>query len=87
MRIWKWKLRITDEQIVDLPIAAMILTAQMQEGELCLWALCSEDAPKEERRIRIYGTGHEIQRHSSMKYISTFQIPEAGLVFHVFEVT
>lgn len=85
MVIWKFEIIATDEQIVVLPKGAQILTVQMQGDTPCLWALCDKDAPKEDRRIRIYGTGHEIN-HAVGRYISTFQLYGGSLVFHAFEV-
>lgn len=86
MRIWKFPLLVTDWQIVEMPRGAKILTAQLQKGFLQLWALCDETAPKERRRISIYGTGNEVDEKPG-RYISTFQVADGDLVFHVFEDT
>lgn len=82
--IWKYPLTISKLQEIDMPKGAEILTAQMQDDEPVLWALVDPDQEKERRFIEIYGTGHWLDG-DPRKYISTFQIMESGLVFHVFE--
>ena len=86
-RVFKYLLDVTDLQDVRLPQGAKILTAQMQGDQLCLWALVDQDALHltEWRRIRIAGTGHEIEA-DSIKYISTVQLHGGALVYHIFEV-
>ena len=83
--IWKYELETTDGQSIDMPIGAEILTVQMQNGSLCLWAKVDSDAPKERRKILIRGTGNSIGE--VVAYIGTFQLAVASLVFHVFEAS
>ncbi len=87
MRIWKWNLPITDNQALKMPVGAKILSVQVQHDNCCLWALCddSKGVPSENREIAIYGTGNPIPDNPG-KYISTFQLLDGDLVFHVFEV-
>lgn len=85
MNVYKYELKITGEQIISLPFGAEILTVQMQDDKCCLWALVDPRYEFDERTICIYGTGHPIQDKIRLKYISTFQIPHLGLVFHAFE--
>lgn len=85
MQIYKWKLEMTDRQTLMLPVGAKLLDVQMQKEDCCLWALCDDNAKKEPRHIAIYGTGNPFQVENS-NYLSTFQMPKRGLVFHVFEV-
>ena len=84
--IWKYPLEIQDDQTIRIPIGAEILTAQLQDGNLCLWAVVDADskALTEPRFIQIYGTGHSMVGTSlDRKYIATIQIGWA--VYHVFE--
>lgn len=86
MTIWKYPLAVTDTQSVSMPKGAKILTVQIQRGEACLWALVEPDNPTETRIIEIFGTGHPIPDGAAKReHIGTFQLPELGLVFHVFE--
>ena len=85
MRIWKWTLAVKDEQIIDLPMGAKILSVQMQAGLPRLWALVNEhETLKQGRRIAIYGTGNPMP-DSAGDYIDTFQMHEGALVSHAFE--
>jgi len=85
--IWKYKLSTTDEQVIEMPAMAEILTVQIQNGEPCLWALVDSSYPhKEKRYIEIFGTGNPIGT-GPRTYIGTYQLDGGKLVFHVFEYT
>lgn len=84
MKIWKFSLNVTDEQIVPMPKGSEILTVQIQQGRINLWARCSETAPKEDVRICIYGTGHTVPDNPG-KYLGTVQHLNGDLVWHVYE--
>lgn len=84
MRIWKYKLEITDIQEIETPAGGEILTAQLQGDELQLWVMVNENSMyKTTRKIAIYGTGNPVPEPYG-KYISTFQLHDGALVFHVF---
>ena len=87
--IWKYEIKITDDQSIKMPKGAEILTVQTQDGNPCIWALVDPEADLEYRMIEVFGTGHPIHYDMGIdrKYIGTIQIVEAGLVFHVFEYT
>jgi hypothetical protein len=85
VKIYKWSLAVTDEQTLELPLNARILSVQLQHGQPQLWALIDEHQPrKQSRRIAIYGTENPIP-DSPGEYIDTFQMHKGELVFHVFE--
>jgi len=85
MRIYKYTLSITDEQTVELPLGAKILSIQTQGEMPQLWALVNDlQERKQSRRIRICGTGHQIP-DSPGEYLGTFQMHDGSLVFHAFE--
>jgi hypothetical protein len=77
-----------DEQVIALPEGAEILTAQVQHGEPKLWALVEPSAKDEARYIWVIGTGwhKEIPEGRKLDYISTFQLREGRLIYHVFEL-
>ena len=87
--IWKFELEIADKQTIEMPVNAEILTVQTQNEIPCLWALVDPDDPKEDRVIKIFGTGHPIVYDAGVdrKYIGTYQLRGGSLVFHVFEYT
>ena len=87
--IWKFTLSVQDKQEIEMPKDAIILTAQIQKDELQLWAAVDTDIsiPTEIRYIGICGTGNPIPNPNNMnKYISTFQLYNGALIFHVFEL-
>lgn len=83
-KVFKYPLEVIDEQTVPMSAGAELLSVQMQNGQVCLWALVdiNEDAMCL-RRVFIHGTGHEI--HHDGKYVATFQARDGALVFHVFD--
>lgn len=83
-RIFKYPLEITDEQHVEMPFGASLLTAQFQGDDLVVWALVdAEEQETKKKRFRIYGTGHPIEGLPG-SYLATAQEPMRGLVWHVF---
>jgi len=85
MRIWKWKLAVTDVQTIEVPAGAKVLDVQMQGGSPSLWVLCDENALSTPRRIAIYGTGNPMPDEPG-EYIATFPMHGGALVFHAFEL-
>ena len=83
--VWKFPIVVTDRQTVHMPAGAQILTAPVQRGQLCLWALVNPTAPRQDRQIEVLGTGNPAPE-ASRCYIGTVQMAGA-LVWHVFEIT
>ena len=90
--IYKYQLETTDNQIIYMPKNADILTVQVQNINMkqvpCLWAMVNTDNISKGYKIRIIGTGHEIEEDFEGKYIGTYQLTELSevLVFHVFQI-
>lgn len=84
--IHKFPLEPKDLNIVEMPEGAEILSVQVQHETPVLWAIVDTDRAKEQRKIRVIGTGHEINACEPLNFIDTFQLP-TGLVFHVFEIS
>lgn len=80
--IHKYPLNLDTEQTLTMPAAAEILSVQDQGGVLCIWALVDTDRLPEERRFRVYGTGHAIANFPH-KYLAT--VIQGSFVWHVFE--
>ena len=81
--IWKFPLKMTGHQEIEIPLPATVLTVQPQGDSVYLWG---EVDPKSERvrvSIVMLGTGHEIPG-GGLRYISTIQL--GSLVFHFYEV-
>jgi hypothetical protein len=83
--IWKYPLRLTDYQMVEMPEGACVLAVQVQKDVPCLWALVEDSARKVQRSFRIVGTGHDAMGVRGDSYIGSFQMSDGVLVFHVFE--
>lgn len=81
-RIYKYQLSITRVQEVVMPTGAKLLTAQMQGGMICVWAMVREGAELVKRRFSIVGTGHQSDL-SEKNYVGTVQ--DDGFVWHVFD--
>jgi len=79
--IYKYPLEINDQQTVNLPSSARLLTVQVQNGVPCLWALVDTADRESPRLIQMFGTGHPSE--TAGVYIATFQF--GPLLFHVFE--
>ena len=56
--IWKYELRITDTQVVEMPDGAEVLHVGCQAGKICLWALVDPEAALIPYEFQIVGTGH-----------------------------
>ena len=82
--VWKFPIRIDDTVTVRMPAGAEVLTAQLQGGELCLWARVDTDNLTVNRMFYIRGTGHPFTGAEG-RYVSTFQLQGGALIFHVFE--
>lgn len=84
MKIYKYGLKIIDEQALELPVGARILTLKTQNDLPFIWATVDPDAKLEKRNFYTYGTGHALPNDMSMMmYLGTYIVP--NLVFHVFE--
>lgn len=80
--IYKYELKLEDEQTVEMPGFARILTVQVQDLKICLWAEVDTSFPTEARTIEIYGTGDEVLG-LGRTYIGTVQ--RGAYVWHVYE--
>lgn len=83
MEIWKYELEVADEQIIEMPSSAKILTVQTQHDAPYIWAAVIPTNTMMLRKIRIAGTGHVIL--TAERYIGTFQQLGGNLVWHVFD--
>lgn len=81
--IWKFPLQVTDEQLLVMPSDAEVLSVQMQQGVLCLWAKLETKRPCSQRRVRIVGTGNPCVDVG--RYVGTVQQYDGALIWHVFE--
>lgn len=85
--IWKYPLRIMDEQTLSMPEGATILSAQVQHESICVWALVIPARKIVDRVIHIVGTGHSVsaEKAKRWRFIDTVQLGGGSLVFHIFD--
>lgn len=81
--IYKYILQLTGDQYVLMPQGAKILSCQLQQGAICLWAEVETDVELVKRRFSILGTGQRIEQLVNRQFITTVQ--QGSLVWHVFE--
>lgn len=85
-QIWKYPLNaLVQPTRVSIPKSAEILCVQIQHNQPVIWAKVETYSERETRFFWIFGTGHTIPSKLELKYISTFQLEDGALVFHVFE--
>lgn len=84
--IHKYPLMITDEQRIQMPDTAAIISAGDQRGILCIWAIVDTEETLGVRTIRIYRTGHKMEQMDSEEmFIGTVLMRYGHLEWHVFE--
>jgi hypothetical protein len=82
-----FKYEITDKkQMVLIPKDAEILSCQIQNENVCVWALVNPQKENEEKYFECYATGEEMHQDMGIqrKFLNTVQFKN-GLVFHIFE--
>lgn len=87
--IYKYKVKPQETQEVEMPVGAQLLTAQVIDVNVWIWALVdTEVQEKELRRVAVLKTGQEITLNTDqLLYINSVQFGGGELVLHVFEYT
>lgn len=88
--IYKYNLGIPHHNLVcDITLnkGAKILSAQIQQNNLVVWAIVNPKNAMKTKTFHVYGTGFEMEAYDKKhyEYISTVQTSQ-GLVWHLFEV-
>lgn len=84
-RIFKYTLSMRSVTDIQMRLNSEILDVQLQDKIVCVWALSKDTSEREQRKIKVFGTGMEIPDHisQSLNYIGTVQ--HGMNVMHVFE--
>ncbi len=93
MKVYRYKLDVTDTQDVLMPTGATLLHAEaLGNRQIEMWAAVDPDAAPARRRIGIVGTGHDStfspSRHAHVGTVinpANDLIP-TRLVWHVFDL-
>lgn len=80
--IWKYPLNPVGPTMLLLPIDAVVVEVNTQDGNPHLWARVNPFAGSTTRTFVIVGTGWEYEAHEQY-YVGTFHAPP--FVWHVFE--
>lgn len=81
--IWKYPLKITSLQIIEMPDRAAILSMQMQDNVPTIWALVDTDKTKAKWEIRVIGTG-EPADDIALNFSCLGTVQQGPMVWHVF---
>lgn len=81
-RIYKYPV-LLGAQSIPMPEGAQVLTAQLQQGQINIWALVDPNAEEVINVIEVYGTGHDLKDTTDKhNYIGSVQ--QGPFVWHVF---
>lgn len=87
--IYKYKLLPDKRNDIELPKDSTILSSQIKNGSIVIWALVDPDLPVEKRTFLLLETGQKIpsMQGLSLSFISTIQLHLGTYVIHLFEIT
>ena len=85
-KIFKYQLKTTDIQKVEMPHGARILCLKTQNEIPCIYALVDPAEIVVERFFEIFGTGHNVPGNANRSYVGTYQLNSGPLAFHCFEL-
>ncbi len=78
-----------DNQLIDLPEDAQILSVQTQNEIPTIWALVDPEKSTITSRIRIARTGHELTTADlpdNSTFLGTIQLSGGQLIFHIWRI-
>jgi len=82
-RIFKYPLNIGKTSL-ELPVGSKILSVQMQEHTLTMWALVENtNTLYKTYTFNVYGTGQHVESTEFQEFVATVQ--DGDLVWHVFK--
>lgn len=86
--IWKFVLRNPDANVVDMPLGARVVHADLQDGYPCIWAEVDPVADKLPRVFHIYPTGIPVV--DGDVYVGTVRVPDVSArnfayFWHIYE--
>jgi hypothetical protein len=74
--------KYTLDEPVRIPQGSTVVQVGIQDGLYCIWAIVDTDAPLEERRFVVVGTGRELS--NNMVHVGT--VFENPFVWHIMEL-
>lgn len=84
LTIYKYPLKLEDEQILELPVNSQLLSVIVQREVICLYVkVDSLEKYTNGHKILIIGTGDPLEQDVTIDFIGTVQM--GPFVWHVFE--
>ena len=87
--ILKYPLNIAVQQVVHLPVGAQVLSIEVQNDRLCMWALCEDAAFRQTKAIEVVaivtgmpGVPEDIL--TTHHFMGTKMLSNGSFVAHVF---
>lgn len=80
--IFKYQL---NSAVNHLPQGAKILSAQVQNDQICIWALVDPDRPLVMRKLKIFGTGQPLPVHGPIEAVFVGTVQQGIYVWHIFD--
>lgn len=77
----KYQLEVTESQVINMPAYAEILSVQVQDNQICLWARVNPGAATEPRTFSVFMTGAPLPIRT--QHLGTVQM--GWMELHVFE--
>ncbi len=90
-RIYKYELKIINEQLVEMPVDSTILSVHSQNNRVMMWAKVRVElqgsVPMHWVRIGVFGTGHNLSDDTEGAiFIGTVLTDAEQPVWHVWEM-
>jgi hypothetical protein len=83
-KVWMLELQLREEQELSIPGLKTILSAEIREEKLFVWAMYDPGGSARTIRFRLVRSGVDHPDVSSMDYLSTVQVRSGEPMFHVF---
>lgn len=82
MVIWKFPLRLVDEQVIEVPGLINVISAVNQDGNLCLYAEVKPDDPPAKVKVFVVGTGNPAHHVEEALFVDTVMM--GPFVWHIY---
>ncbi len=86
MKIFKYKVEIKSEFIIEMPEGSEVLCVEVQRDAPYIWVMCDSSRRKEMRIFGVKATGQDFGDADRTDYIGSFLLDGGSFVGHLFEV-
>lgn len=78
--VYKYIIKITDEQVISLPLVQLLHVGLDPSGFPCVWAEVETEMPSSDVTIFVVGTGHPVP--DGAWHVGSFV--QGGFVWHIY---